>query len=351
MGSIAPYAVSLLLRLIYGVTNILTKVAFSQGTSACVLVFYRFLIASVLLLPVAFAFERNTAPPLSFKVSLKLFVHALYGMSASTIISYIGINYTSATSASAVINLLPVFTFFLAVLFRMESLNLKRSHGVVKVSGLVLCSIGVTVLALYQGPELKSFVHHRLFHHTSHDGTNSAKKWILGVILQSFAAAMWALWAVLQGHLFGEYPSKLLNTTLQIVFASVQSFLMALLIERDFSRWKLSLDVGLVAVIFCGVTLALLCYLQVWLVDMRGPVFLSTTAPLTLVFTIILTFLIGEAVTLGSVISGVIMVGGLYNVLWGKRLEQVATSAQGDDGGNAALDLEEQEASASVPKT
>ncbi|CAL4956274.1 unnamed protein product [Urochloa decumbens] len=349
MGSIAPYAVSLLLRLIYGVTNILTKGAFSQGTSACVLVFYRFLIASVLLLPVAYAFERKTAPPLSFKVSLKLFVHALYGMSASTIISYIGLKYTSATSASAVTNLLPVFTFFLAVLFRMESLNLKRSHGIVKVSGLVLCSIGVTVLALYQGPELKSFIHHRLFHQTSHDSTNSARKWILGVILQSFAAAMWALWAVLQGHLFGEYPSKLLNTTLQIVFASIQSFLMALLIERDFSRWKLCLDVGLVAILFCGITLAILCYLQVWLVDMRGPVFLSTTVPLTLLFTIILTFLIGEAVTLGSVISGVIMVGGLYNVLWGKRLEQVATSAQGDDGGNAALDLEEQEAS--VPKT
>ena len=82
----------------------------------------------------------------------------------------------------------------------MESLNLKRSHGVVKVSGLVLCSVGVTVLALYQGPELKSFIHHRLFHYTSHVGTNSARKWILGVILQSFAAAMWALWAVLQVH-------------------------------------------------------------------------------------------------------------------------------------------------------
>ena len=58
MGSVAPYAVSFFLRLIYGVTNILTKIAFSQGTSACVLVFYRFLIASVLLLPLAVAFER-----------------------------------------------------------------------------------------------------------------------------------------------------------------------------------------------------------------------------------------------------------------------------------------------------
>ncbi|KAL6597833.1 hypothetical protein ACP70R_046638 [Stipagrostis hirtigluma subsp. patula] len=350
MGNIAPYAVSILLRLIYAVTNILTKVAFSQGTSTSVLVFYRHLIATVLLLPIAFAIERKTAPSLSFKVSLKLFVHALYGMSASTIIFYIGLNYTSATSASAVINLLPVLTFFLAVLFGMETLNLNRTHGIVKVSGLVLCSIGVVVLALYLGPELKLFIHHDLFHHTSHTGTNSSRKWILGIVLQSFADLMWALWAVLQGQLLAEYPSKVLNTTIQIVFATVQSFLMALLIERDFSRWKLSLDVSLVAIMYSGITLAILSYLQIWLVDKRGPVFLSMTVPLTLVITIILTFMIGEAVTLGSVISGVLMVGGLYNVLWGKRIEQVAMSMQGEDGEKVAcLDLEEQEMAASVP--
>jgi hypothetical protein len=48
-----------------------------------------------------------------------------------------------------------------------------------------------------------------------------------------------------------EYLPMLLNAAVQVVFATVQSFLMALVMERDFSRWKLSLDVGLVAVIYC----------------------------------------------------------------------------------------------------
>ena len=52
-----------------------------------------------------------------------------------------------------------------------------------------------------------------------------------------------------------------------------------------------------------------------------------------------------------SVISGALLVGGLYNVLWGKRIEQVAMCAQGDDDRNAALDLEEQGTAASVLKT
>ena len=105
MGNTTPYVVSFLLRFIYGVMQILLKVAFNQGTSVYVLVFYRHVIAIVVLLPIAFAIERyaycwivicldldviwvacaevyfcrKTAPQLSYKVSLKLFVHALYG--------------------------------------------------------------------------------------------------------------------------------------------------------------------------------------------------------------------------------------------------------------------------------
>lgn len=46
------------------------------------------------------------------------------------------------------------------------------------------------------------------------------------------------------------YPSKLLNTTLQIVFATTQSFFIAVAVERDFSRWKLKLDISLIAVLY-----------------------------------------------------------------------------------------------------
>lgn len=236
----------------------------------------------------------------------------------------------------------------------MESLKLKRFHGIVKVSGIVLCAAGVTVLALYQGPKLKSFIHHPVFHHASQVDAHPARSWILGILLQSFATAMFALWTVFQGPMLVEYLPMLLNAAVQVVFATVQSFLMALVMERDFSRWKLSLDVGLVAVIYCGVVVSAFSnYLQLWLIDKCGPVFVAMTAPLTSVITIILSLLLGEAVTLGSVMSGALMVGGLYNVLWGKRMEQVALGKQqGRSAGNAArFDFEEQERGAPVPGT
>ncbi|KAF2950628.1 hypothetical protein DAI22_01g201800 [Oryza sativa Japonica Group] len=74
------------------------------------------------------------------------------------------------------------------------------------------------------------------------------------------------------------------------------------------------------------------------------------TVPLTLVITIILELLIGEAVTLGSIISGALMVVGLYTVLLGKRIEEEGISSQGGNAEETARsDLEEQETAAPVP--
>ncbi|KAF2950626.1 hypothetical protein DAI22_01g201700 [Oryza sativa Japonica Group] len=316
MGTRAAFVVAFLIRSLYGGMQIVTKFAFNEGMSTSVFVFYR-----------------KTAPPLTFKVSLKLFLHALYGISGAINIYSLGLSYASATSSSAIFNLLPAVAFILALLMKMESLNLKRINGIAKVSGVVLCIVGVIILAFYQGPELKSFNHHHLFRTstvyaaaTSHPATT----WILGIFLTTLSTTCWALWTVLQGPMLEVYPSKLLNTTIQIVFATIQCFFIALAIERDFSRWKLHLDMGLIAVIYSGVLVSgVAYYMQVWVIDKSGPVFLAMTMPITLLVTIMLSsFVLGEAVTLGSIISGVVMVGGLYCVLWAKKSEQAAISKQ-----------------------
>jgi len=40
-------------------------------------------------------------------------------------------------------------------------------------------------------------------------------------------------------------------------------------------------------------------YMQVWVIDKSGPVFLAMTMPITLLVTIILSLFLGEAITLG----------------------------------------------------
>jgi hypothetical protein len=85
---------------------------------------------------------------------------------------------------------------------RIESLNMKRFQGIVKVTGIVFCFAGVIVLAFYQGPEIKSFNHHHLLHNTSnsHDTitVQPVRTWLLGIFLMTLGTIFWALWTVLQ---------------------------------------------------------------------------------------------------------------------------------------------------------
>ncbi|KAK8452904.1 hypothetical protein SEVIR_5G195400v4 [Setaria viridis] len=216
---------------------------------------------------------------------------------------------------------------------RMETLNMKKFHGIAKVCGILFSLAGVVVLAFYQGPEMKSFNHHHLFHHISNfHGEATAhprRTWILGIFLTTLSTTSWALWTVLQGPMLEAYPSKLLNTTLQMIFATIQSFFIALVAERDFAKWRLGLDARLIAVVYSGILVSgVAYYMQVWVIDKSGPVFLAMTMPITLLVTIILSLFLGEAVTLGSILGGVIMVGGLYSVLWAKRSEHVVVRKQ-----------------------
>ncbi|XP_052161511.1 WAT1-related protein At5g64700-like [Oryza glaberrima] len=329
MGNGKVYATVVLIRLIYAGMHILTKASFNEGASTTVFVFYRHAVAAIFLLPFAYFLEirKKQAPPLTFRLSAKIFVHGFYGMAGTINLYSIGLNYASATSSSAIFNIVPVVAFILAVMFRMETLNLKSTHGMAKASGILLCIGGVIVLALYQGPEFKSLNHHQLLHHASAAAAaaaHSKKNWALGIFLMTTSVVIWSFWTVKQGPLLLEYPSKLMNTTLQCVFASVQSLVIALVLERDFSRWILPGVVSLVGVLFTGIVVAAISYyLQIWVIEKKGPVFLSMSMPLSLVFTMaIASFLLGEDVSLGSIIGSLLLVAGLYNVLWGKSREE-----------------------------
>ncbi|KQK15945.1 WAT1-related protein At5g64700 [Brachypodium distachyon] len=327
--STKAYGAVVLIRLMYSGMHVMSKVALDQGMNPFVFVFYRHTTAALVLIPATFILERRKTKPVTLKIAGKMFIHALYGVTAVGVLFNLGLNYASATSSSALYNVQPVVTFILAVIFGMESMKLKKLHGNVKVAGIIFCIAGVTVLAFYEGPMFKSFNHHRFVQHGSTSSsssgaeTNSKKLWVFGIFLMTLSNILAGLWTVLQGPLI-EDTSKLMNTTLQISCASVQAFVVAVAAERDFSKWKLGWNISLAAVIYSGVIVtALSYYMQMWTISKRGPVFLAMSMPLTLIFTIVISsFVLGDAVSLGSIISGILLIGGLYNVLWGKSMER-----------------------------
>uniref|UniRef100_A0A0E0LLI4 WAT1-related protein n=1 Tax=Oryza punctata TaxID=4537 RepID=A0A0E0LLI4_ORYPU len=316
-GGIKAYAAIILIRLMYSGMHVMIKVALDQGMNPFVFVFYRHGSAALVLIPAALILERPKAKQVTLKIAAKI-------VTACGFLFNVGLNYASATSSSALYNVQPVVTFILAVVFGMESMKLTKLHGNVKAAGILFCVTGVTVLAFYQGPMLRSFNHHHLFQqgNSSDDpagNAHSKTQWVLGILLMTLSNVLAGLWTVLLGPLIEE-TSKLMNTTLQISWAAVQAFVVAVAAERDFNKWKLGWDVELATGV---VVTALSYYMQMWTITKRGPVFLAMSMPLTFIFTIIISsFILGDPTSLGSIFAGTLLIGGLYNVLWGKNIEE-----------------------------
>jgi hypothetical protein len=53
-----------------------------------------------------------------------------------------------------------------------------------------------------------------------------------------------------QAAVLKEYPNSMIVTVAQCMFSTVQSFIVAVIAERDFSRWKLRFDFSLLAILY-----------------------------------------------------------------------------------------------------
>ncbi|ESW24017.1 hypothetical protein PHAVU_004G095100 [Phaseolus vulgaris] len=300
-----PYVAMLFVQFVYAGMALLSKAAISKGMSPYVFVVYRQAFASVALSPFAF-FDRLTA-------SSNLF--------------YVSINYTTATFAAASSNTIPAITFIMALLIGVESLSIKRRHGLAKILGSILSLSGAITFALVKGPPL-SFMkwYQENQNHTPSTVVHYKVDIIRGPLMMLSANIMWSLWLILQGFVVKQYPAKLRLTALQCFFSFMQSTVVAVAVERNNpSAWKLGWDIHLLSVAYCGIVVTGICYwLQLCTIEIQGPVFTAMFTPLALIITAIFSaFLWKETLYLGSVGGTILLVVGLYSVLWGKSKENV----------------------------
>ncbi|KAA3453740.1 WAT1-related protein isoform X1 [Gossypium australe] len=300
-----PYIAMLFVQFIYAGMALFSKAAISKGMNPYVFVVYRQAFAAITLAPFAFFLERLT-------LSLNLYS--------------VAIKYTTATFAAATTNTIPVLTLIIAVCLRTESILVRKFPGLAKVLGSVISLSGALVFAFVKGPTIKFM---NWYPETQNQTADSIAKdhpvgvWIKGCLIMLSANTAWSMWLVLQGRIVKQYPAKLRLTALQCFFSCIQSAIWAIAAERNPSAWKLGWDVHLLAVIYCGVIVAGITYwLQVWTIEKKGPVFTAIFTPLALVITAIFSaFLWKETLHWGSVAGVVLLVGGLYSVLWGKKKE------------------------------
>ncbi|XP_057429086.1 WAT1-related protein At1g68170-like [Lotus japonicus] len=322
-----PTLLMVAVQIAFAGVNVLYKLALNDGMNLRVVSAYRFVFATAFMAPLALILERKNRTKMTWMVLFQSFLCGVFGGALSQILYLESLALTSVTFASAMSNLTPAITFIIAASFGLEKINLKTVAGKAKIVGTITGIGGAMVLTLVKGMEIKiwSFHHIHLLHHQNgaHQHATSTGKNLLGALCALASSISYALWLTIQKKMTESYQSYYTSTALLSFWASVLSVLFALCIERDLSQWRLGWNVRLLTVAYAGTVVSGLVVVVIsWCIQMRGPLFASVFMPLVLV---ILAFLcsplLNETLYLGSIIGAVLIVCGLYAVIWGKSKE------------------------------
>ncbi|KAE8696876.1 Ribosomal RNA processing Brix domain protein isoform 1 [Hibiscus syriacus] len=309
-------------------TNALYKMILDRGTSRIIILVYRQAISTLCLTPIACVRERKGRPKLTASVFCQLFLNALIGTTLAQYFFLLGLEYTSATFSCAFLNTVPAITLVLALPFGLERVNIRSTAGQAKVVGTLVCIGGAMVLTLYKGKTLAGLDSRDTNNHiVNYDGTmvstRKRERWGIGSMFPVACAICWSSWFLLQAMIGKRYPSKYSSTAFLSLFSAFQSAILGLVTERDFDKWILKDKLELITVAFAGIVASGLCYVGMsWCVEHRGPVFTSAFTPLVQIFvaTFDFSFLHGK-LYLGSIIGSILIIIGLYILLWGRNSE------------------------------
>ncbi|KAF7817608.1 protein WALLS ARE THIN 1-like [Senna tora] len=322
------HAAMLALQFGYAGFHVVSRAALNMGISKLVFPVYRNIIALLLLLPFAYFIEKKERPALTFNFILQFFLLALVGITANQGFYLLGLDNTSPTFASAIQNSVPAITFLMAALLGIEKVRLNRKDGLAKSGGTLFCVIGATVITLYKGPTIYSPVP-PLQNPTSVFGSlglgdAKGKSWTLGCIYLIGHCLSWSGWLVMQAPLLKKYPARLSVTSFTCFFGIIQFLVIALIFERDAQAWLFHSGAEAFTILYAGVVASGIAFaVQIWCIDRGGPVFVAVYQPVqTLVVAIMASIALGEEFYLGGIIGAVLIVVGLYLVLWGKSEEK-----------------------------
>ncbi|KAK1277356.1 WAT1-related protein [Acorus gramineus] len=348
-----PYIAMICLQFGYAGMNIITKVSLNRGMSHYVLVVYRHAFATISIAPFALLLERKVRPKMTFMIFMQIFVLGLLGPVIDQNFYYMGLKYTSPTFSCAMSNILPAMTFIMALLCRMEKVNMKKVMCQAKVVGTVVTVAGAMVMTLYKGPIVEMVWSRHAHTHNEPvpaSASSAEKDWLKGSIFLIIATLAWAGLFILQAITLRKYTAQLSLTALICFLGTLQSIAVTFVMEHSPSVWTIGWDMNLLAAAYAGiVSSSIAYYVQGLVMKKRGPVFVTAFSPLMMIIVAIMgSFVLAEKIYLGGILGAILIVAGLYSVLWGKYKERQAEKANeilevtkgGENGQTILYDIE-----------
>ncbi|PHU05882.1 WAT1-related protein [Capsicum chinense] len=318
-----PYIAMISLQFGYGGMNIITKVSLNRGMSHYVLVVYRNAFATAIIAPFALFLERKIRPKMTFMMFLQIFVLGLLGPVIDQNFYYAGLKYTSPTFSCAMSNMLPAMTFVIAVLCRMEIVNIKKIGCLAKVLGTIVTMVGAILMTLYKGQVVNLLWSNNINSNEVITSGAYDKDWVNGAILLIFATLSWASFFILQAITMKKYAAPLSLTALICFMGTLQSSALTFVMEHNTSVWNIGFDMNLLAAAYAGiVSSSIAYYVHSQVMEKKGPVFVTAFSPLMMIIVAIMgSFILAEQFYIGGILGAVVIVAGLYTVLWGKYKE------------------------------
>ncbi|XP_021618970.1 WAT1-related protein At1g25270 isoform X2 [Manihot esculenta] len=287
INRLKPVIVMIVIQFSYAGMNIFYKLAANDGMNLRVLVAYRWIFSTAFIAPLALIFDRRKRPKLTWMILVQSFFSGLFGGTLAQNLYLESLVLTSATFAAAITMLVPAITLILAASFGLEKLGLKTIVGKAKVLGLSIGICGAMLLTFYKGVEITIWsTNFHLLKHSHHQiqKTHFAGNHFLGSSLAFGSCISYALWLILQTKISRKYPCYYSNTALMSLMGSIQCVALSLCMDRNWNQWKLGWNLRLLTVAYSGiVTSGLVVTLIAWCVSMRGPVFVASFNPLSLV--------------------------------------------------------------------
>ncbi|XP_021727906.1 WAT1-related protein At1g68170-like [Chenopodium quinoa] len=328
INDIKSIIIMVIVQIAFAGVNITYKLAAVDGMNLRVLVAYRILFAAVFMVPIAYFLERETRPKLTWTILGQAVLYGLFGSLVHNLFLE-SLVLTSATINAAMLNLIPAVTFILAVFFRLEKVSLKTLPGTAKVMGTVLGILGAMVLTLYKGFEIKiGSPNTHLMKGAAHGhgpGVHDARDHLIGSVFAVCGCCCYASWLIVQVLI-----TSLISCIIFFCFLCLEhsyainwgdALVFALCMDRDLKSWKLGWNIRLLTIagiVASGVMVTLVA----WCIRLKGPLFVSIFNPLRVIIVAFAGYLfLDEKLYLGSVLGAILIVIGLYGVVWGKGKE------------------------------
>lgn len=135
---------------------------------------------------------------------------------------------------------------------RLETVDLKRKTGMLKILGATLCVAGAMVLTLYKGRALTRPSQNFPSSQHQEESTYHIKtwKWFWGSIALFGACFSWSSWFLVQSKILKIYPALYTSTTVMFFQSFLQTLVLSLVTQRRASVWAFRSKLEIATVLY-----------------------------------------------------------------------------------------------------